>query len=153
MVYKLNDCAKVKDLVKRRQKVSSKKLCFKCLKSGHCTVHGLTRTCFKCNQKHYTLLCINNQLQDNSSKRDQEPKEKMLVSFGEKNVCWLIVTFYANEIHCKALVDMGPRSSYSSTALIIHISASLVQRKTRQIEMLFHIMFKNIEIHKIIISD
>ena len=31
MLNKLNDFARVKDLVKRRQKMSSKKLCFKCL--------------------------------------------------------------------------------------------------------------------------
>ena len=98
MLNKLNDFAKVKDLVKRRQKVSSKKLCFKCPKSGHCIVDGLSRTCLKCNWKHYKSLCINDQLQNNSSKRDLEPKEKTLVSFGENNVCWPIMTFYANEI-------------------------------------------------------
>ena len=27
-----------------------------------------------------------------------EPNKKTLVSFGEKNVCWPIMTFYANEI-------------------------------------------------------
>ena len=84
MLNKLNDFSKVKDLVKRRQKVSSKKLSFICLKSGHCIVDGLSRTCFKCNLRHYKSLCVNDQLQNNYSKKDQEPKEKMLVSFGEK---------------------------------------------------------------------
>ena len=57
MLNKLNDFAKVKDLVKHRQKMSSKKLCFKCLKSGHCIVDGVSRTCFKCNHCASTISC------------------------------------------------------------------------------------------------
>ena len=101
MVNKLNDFGKVKDLVKPRQKVSLKKLCLKCLKSGHCTVDGLSRTCFKCNRKNYKLLGINDQLQNNSNKRDQDSNEMMLISFGEKNIWWPIVTFCTNEIQQK----------------------------------------------------
>lgn len=101
MVNKLNDFGKVKHLVKPRQKVSLKKLCLKCLKSGHCTVDGLSRTCFKCNRKNYKLLGINDQLQNNSNKRDQDSNEMMLISFGEKNIWWPIVTFCTNEIQQK----------------------------------------------------
>ena len=115
----LNEFAEVKDLMKHRQKVSSWNLCFKCLKSSHCTVDSLSSTCFKCNRKHYTSLCTNDKLQDNSSKRAQESKENMLTSFGEKNVCYCIVIVYTNEIQCRSLVDTGAQSSCASAALSI----------------------------------
>ena len=84
--HKINDCTGVKDPIKRRQIVSSKKLCFNCLKYGHRTADCPSHTCFKCNRKHHTLLCANNQLQDKSS--NQDTKEKMMASFGEKSVCY-----------------------------------------------------------------
>ena len=95
----------------------SKKLCFKGLKSGHCAVHSSSCTCFKCNLTPYTLFCILDQLQNNSSKRDQELKEKMLGLVIEKNVCYPFMTVYANEIQFKALVDTVAQSSYASAAL------------------------------------
>ena len=84
--HKINDCTGVKDPVKRRQIVSSKKLCFNCLKYGHPTADCPSRTCFKCNRKQHTSLRANNEAQDKSSNRDQETKEKMMASFGEKSV-------------------------------------------------------------------
>ena len=134
----------MKDLVKRRQKVSWEKLCFKCLKSGHCTVYGLSHACFKCIRKHYISVCINNQLQNNSSKIYQDPKETTLVSLGEKDACWSIVTFYANKIKCKAIVSEHGCSK-KLTTLINHISGSPVQQEVRQIEMLLHTIFKKTE--------
>ena len=127
MVLKLNDLAEVKDLVKSRQNMSSKKLCFKGLKSGHCAVHSSSCTCFKCNWKPYTLFCILSELQNNSSKRDQERKEKMLGLVVEKKVCYPFMAVYANEIKFRALVDTGAQSSYASLALISHISASHIK--------------------------
>ena len=56
----INDCTEEKDPVKCRQIVSSKKLCFHCLKHGHREADCPSITCFKCNRKHHTLLCINN---------------------------------------------------------------------------------------------
>ena len=79
--HRINDCTEVKDPVRRRQIVSSKKLNFNCLKYGHRTADYLSSTCFKSNQKHNISLCVNNQLQGNSSNRDQETKEDMMVSF------------------------------------------------------------------------
>ena len=84
--HKLNDLAEVKDLVKRRQRVSSKKLCFKGLNSGHCAADSPSRTCFQCSWKHYTSLRINDEVQENSNKEDQEPKEEMLALVVERNV-------------------------------------------------------------------
>ena len=117
LVHKLNGLAKLKDLVKKRQIVISKKLCFKGLKSGHCTVHSSSCTCFKCSWTPYTLFCILDQLQNNSSKRDQEPKEKMFGLVVEKNACYPFVTVYANEIQFRALVDTAAQSSYASAVV------------------------------------
>ena len=152
-VHKLNDLAEVKDLVKTRQIVSSKKLCFKGLKSGHCSVHGSSCTWFKCNWKPYTLFCILNQLQNNSSKRDQEPKEKMLGLVVEKNICYPVMAVYASEIQFRALVDTGAQSSYASAALTSHISASHVKWEMKQTDMLLHTTSKKIKIHNLIIID
>ena len=65
--------------------MSLKKLGFNCLKYGQREADLPNCTCFKCNQKHHTSLCINNQLQHNSSNKDQKTKEKMIDSFKEKN--------------------------------------------------------------------
>ena len=51
--HRINDCTGVKDPVKRRHIVSSKKLCFNCLKYGHCAADCPSPTCFKCNRKHH----------------------------------------------------------------------------------------------------
>ena len=126
----------MKDPVKRRQIVSSKKLCFNRLKYGHRAGDCPCRTCFKCNRKRHTSLCVNNQLQDNSSDKDQETQEKMMASFGEKSVCYPIVIVNANGIQCRALVDTGAGSSCTSAALINRLGKSPVIRETRQIEML-----------------
>ena len=67
MGLKLNDLAEVKDLVKSRQNMSSKKLCFQGLKSGHCAVHSSSCTCFKCNWKHY-ISSVAGQLQQKGSR-------------------------------------------------------------------------------------
>ena len=69
----------MKDPIKRRQTVSWKKLCFSCLKYGHRAADCPPRTWFKCNRKHHKSLCVNNQLQDSSSIRHQETKEKMML--------------------------------------------------------------------------
>ena len=82
--HKINDCTLVKDPVKRRQIVGPKKLSFNYLKCCHRAAYCPNRTCFKCNWKHHTSLCINTQLQDNSSNRDQETKEKMMASLGKE---------------------------------------------------------------------
>ena len=126
----------MKDPVKCTQIVSSKKLCFNCLEYGHRAGDCPSRTCNKCNRKHHTSLCVNNQLQDNSSNKDQETQEKMMASFGEKRVCYPIVIVNANRIQCRALVDTGTGSSCASAALINRFGTSPVLRETRQIEML-----------------
>ena len=129
------------------------KFCFNCLKYGHCAADCPSCTCFKCSRKHHTSLCVNNQLQDHSSNRDQETKEKMMVSFGEKGVCYPIEIVKANGIQCRALVDTGAGSSYRSAALINRISKSPVRRETRQIEMLLHTTSRKIEVHNLNISN
>ena len=124
-----------------------------CLQYGHCAADCPSHTCFKCNRKHYTSLCVNNQLQDNSSNRDQETKEKMMASFGEKSVCCPIVIVNANGIQCTALVETGAGNGYESAALINHIGTSPVRQETRQIEMLLHTMSRKIEVHNLTISN
>ena len=124
----LNEFAEVKDLMKHRQKISWN-LCFKCLKSSHCTVDSLSSACFKCDRKHYTSLCTNDKLQDNSRKKAQEPKEKILTSFGEKNVFYRIVIVYTNEIQCRSLVDTGAQSSCTSAALLVTSVKALCNEK------------------------
>ena len=99
--HRTNDCTEVKDPVKRRQIVSSEKLCFSCLKYGHRAADCPSYTCFKCNRKHHTSFCVNNQLQDNCSNRDQETKEQMMASFGESSVCYPIVIVNVNRISVK----------------------------------------------------
>ena len=78
--------------------MSSKKLCFNCLKYGHRAVDFSSRTCFKYKRKHHTSLSVNNQIQDNSSNRDEETKEKMMASLGEKSVFDPIAIVNANGI-------------------------------------------------------
>ena len=82
--HRINDCTEVKDPVKRRQVVSSKKLSFNCLKYGHRAADWSSCTCFKSNQKHNISLYINNQWQGNSSNRDEEIKEEMVGFFLRK---------------------------------------------------------------------
>ena len=65
------DCTEVKDPVKCRQIVSSKKLCFNCLKYRHRAADCPSCTCFKCNWKHHTSLCVNNQLQGKDQQRSR----------------------------------------------------------------------------------
>ena len=74
--HRLNDCSEAKDPVKRRQIVSSKKLCFNCLKYVHHTAGFPGRFCFKCNRKHHTSLRVNNELQGNFSNRNQVTKKR-----------------------------------------------------------------------------
>ena len=150
---RINDCTEVKNSAKRRQIVRSRKLCFNCLKYGHRATDCPSRTCFKCNRKHHTLLCVNSQPQDNSSNRDQETKVKMMASFGEKRVCSPIVIVNANGIQCRALVDTGVGNTYASAALINSIGTSPVRREARQMEMLLHTTSNKIEVHKITISN
>ena len=134
--HRINDCTEVRDPVKRRQIVNSKKFCFNCLKYDHRAADCSSRTCFKCNRKHHTSLCIINQLQDNSSNRNQETKEKAMTSLEEKGVCYPILVVNANGIQCRTLVDTGAGSSYALAALINRIGTSPVRRETRQMEML-----------------
>ena len=97
MVHTLNEFTEVKN---KQVQVSCiwklRKLYFKCLKSIHRAVDSSSRTCSKCNWKHYATLCTNDQLQDTTSQMDQERKVNIFASFGEKNVCYLIVIVYAN---------------------------------------------------------
>ena len=97
MVHTLNEFTEVKN---KQVQVSCiwklRKLYFKCLKSSHRAVDSPSRTCSKCNWKHYATLCTDDPLQDTTSQMDQEPKVNIFASFGEKNVCYLIVIVYAN---------------------------------------------------------
>lgn len=102
----------------------SKKFCFNCLKYGHPAADCPSSTCWKCNRNHHTSLCINNQLQDNSSNRDQETKEKVMACFGGRNVCYPIVIVNISVIQCRALEETGVGSKYTSAALINCIGTS-----------------------------
>ena len=85
--------------------------------------------------------------------RDQEAKEKMMASFGEKSVCYSIVIVKANGIQCRALVDTGPGSSYASAALINPIGTSPIIRDTRQMEIMSHTTSRKIELQNLTISN
>ena len=151
--HKRNDCTEVKDPVKHKKIMSSKNLFFNCLKYGHRAADWPIRTWFNCKWKHHTSLCVNNQMQDNPSHRDQETKVKMMAFFGEKSVSYPIVIVNANGIRCRVLVDTGAGSNYGSTALINCIGTSHVRRETRQIEMLQHTILRKIETHHLTSSN
>ena len=78
-VRKLNDFTKVKDIVERRQTMSSKKLFFKGLKSVYCAVYSPNRTCFKFSWKHQ-YHCV-------STISHMTTPRKVIKS--QKKICWL----------------------------------------------------------------
>ena len=64
----------------------------------------LFKPCFQYSRKHHTPLYVNNQLQGNSNNIDQEGKENMMASFGEKSLCYHIAIVNANGIQFWILI-------------------------------------------------
>ena len=150
----------MKDPIKRRQTVSWKKLCFNCLKYGHRAADCPPRTWFKCNRKHHKSLCVNNQLQDSSSIRHQETKEKMMLPLEIREfatLLWLSMQLqFSVEPQWTLVLEVatpGAGSSYASVPLISCIGKSPVIPETRQMEMLLHTASTKIEVHNLINSN
>ena len=59
----------------------------------------------------------------------------------------------ANGIECRALVDTGAGSSYTSVALISCIDTNSIRQERRQIEMLLHTTSKKTEVRNFTIGN
>ncbi|XP_047143059.1 uncharacterized protein LOC124817258 [Hydra vulgaris] len=60
--HKSQNCRSITNIQSRKKIISDKKLCFKCLESGHISKQCLSRIkCFKCGRHHHSALCIDTQ--------------------------------------------------------------------------------------------
>lgn len=80
-----------------------------------------------CDRKHHTSIC-----------HKQETTNPFLLASGipTGNVTYPFVVVEVEGIKCRALLDTGAESSYTSAALLDHISSIRHKNEVRKIEML-----------------
>ena len=127
--HRISDCTEVKDRIfqtEDRKIMSSKKLCFNCLKYENRAADCPGITCFKCNRKHHTSLCINNHKTTSATNIKRQKKRWWLHL--EKRAFTIpycpIVILNASGILCRTLADTETGSSYDSATLINCIGTS-----------------------------
>ena len=57
--HKSEDCTKVLNVARRKEILTSKRLCYNCIGYGHSAANCQSRGCRKCNKKHHTSICQN----------------------------------------------------------------------------------------------
>ncbi|XP_065650454.1 uncharacterized protein LOC136078600 [Hydra vulgaris] len=57
--HKSEDCTKVLNVARRKEILTSKRLCYECIGYGHSAANCQSRRCRKCNKKHHTSNCQN----------------------------------------------------------------------------------------------
>ena len=98
--HKSQYCRSVTNIQSRKKIIGDKKLCFKCLGSGHISKLCLSQIkCFKCGRHHHVALCIDtlNSNQQNQSHHNQSVGQ--LTSVAE-------VTSKVNNLFCCKLYQL-----------------------------------------------
>ena len=140
------DCDKVTALQERRRELNRKQLCFNCTGANHKAPECCcTASCKVCNRRHHTSIC--------PEKVPHQPSEPMLVATGKGSVTYPVVVVSVGGIHCRALLDTGAGSSYTSAALLHRLGKQPVQREYKRIEMMMQASNREIEIHDVVISS
>ena len=143
--HKAVNCGNVCGISERKKILSSKRLCFNCLRPSHRATECKSRNCMKCQSKHHTSIC-------DQKDRQQENKEVMMYT-AEASVTYPIIVVEINGIRCRALLDTGAGSSYVSSGLIKHLKLRPTRSEGRQIEMLLHTTTKKVELYQVDISS
>ena len=121
--------------------MSDNKLCFNCTGSRHRVAEcRCTITCQSCCGKHHSSIC------------DKLSNQLMLATGGGQLV-YPVVVVEVDGIRCRALLDTGAGSSYSSAALISEMNRKPDRREYKRIEMMMTWTSQKIEMYKVQVSS
>ena len=136
--HKSVDCPTVCDPEARRKVLLDQKLCFNCTKPN-CRV-GICKSfarCRRCNAKHHTSLHAENTPPSDSKETPTEGgKRKAMTANGPGEGLLPILVIELNRVRCRALVDSGAGSSYTSRTILNMIGIKPFKTEYKAIEMM-----------------
>ena len=139
--HKSVDCDKIVGVAQRKKHLSEKRLCFNCTGTKHRAAEcRIVRSCQKCSGRHHTSIC------------DRE-SQQMLLATGEGAVIYPVVVVNVNGITCRALLDTGAGSPYSSAALIKRLGKEPARTQHKRIDMMMCSTTQKIEQYDVKISS
>ena len=152
------ECQKVKDLGERKKIITTKHLCFNCLREGHrASQCKAKRGCYYCGQRHHSSICSGNDApkinSTGNSDDEKQATEKAFSASSEENVIFPVMVVKVNGIKCRAMLDSGSGSSYVSSTIIDKIKAKPLRKERRNIEMLMHTTTKQVSIYKLDLTN
>ena len=136
--HRAKDCTEVTDVGERRGILSNKKRCFNCTGSKHRANNCRNKTsCQKCQCRHHTSIC---------DTRFDAKGNPLLIATGAptQEVIYPVVVVDVEGTKCRALLDTGAGSSYSSAALL--------DRLPKRIEMMLGTTTREVELSQVEIS-
>ena len=138
--HRPHECSKVADPSERRKIFLRKRLCFNCAGDDHrATECKSGKTCLFCKRRHHTSICDRGNA-DNSMTATQ---------VGDGPVVYPVVVVEVAGIKCRAILDSGAGSSYTSAALLERIGAKPHHSGLRKIEIMLGASSRVMEVYRI----
>ena len=149
--HKSEDCTKVLNVARRKEILSSKRLCYNCIGYGHSAATCQSRGCRKCNKRHHTSICQNgNATMDG---KFENKKETMGTMLNASTTIHPTVIAKVNGEKVRIMLDTGAGSSYICTNLLTKLKLKPARKENKSIEQLYGTVNKRVEIYNITLES
>ncbi|CAB4034174.1 Pol poly, partial [Paramuricea clavata] len=145
--HKAIECNKVTDITERKRILAQTGLCFSCATRNHRAAECPSKTsCQYCKRRHHTSLC--EQAEDGNVNNG-----KLMTDGKSGDAIFPVVVVKVDGITCRALVDSGADSSYTSAKLIDLLKKKPSATKIQLIDMLMSSRVTRIESYDVVIGS
>ena len=149
--HKSVQCTTLTTVDDRKKFLAENRRCFNCTGAQHQARNCKSkRNCAKCNGKHHTSICGTEPRPAEGGNLQRQP---LLVSQESTSVVYPTVIVQVRGVKCRAVLDTMAGSSYISAGLLEHIGAKKFRPDTREIEMMFNVVTKKVQIFNFDVHD